>query len=94
MGFTSLERYGTTLRPELLECARCYDGILFGTISHADYPRPELGGINVSAAFRTGLDLYANIRPARTRPYLTSNLREGRRMDLVIMREATEGFLP
>ncbi|MDF2041151.1 MULTISPECIES: isocitrate/isopropylmalate dehydrogenase family protein [unclassified Pantoea] len=94
IGFTSLERYGTTLRPELLESARDYDGILLGTISHADYPRPELGGINVSAAFRTGLDLYANVRPARTRPFLTSNLREGRSMDLVIMREATEGFYP
>jgi 3-isopropylmalate dehydrogenase len=42
----------------------------------------------------TALELYANVRPARTRPFLTSNLRPGRNMDLVIMREATEGFYP
>ncbi|RPD95935.1 isocitrate/isopropylmalate dehydrogenase family protein [Candidatus Pantoea deserta] len=94
IGFASLEKYGTTLRPELLESARTYEGILLGTISHADYPKPDKGGINVSGAFRVGLDLYANVRPARTRPYITSNLREGKTMDLVIMREATEGFYP
>lgn len=94
IGFASLEKYGTTLRPALLEQARGYEGILLGTISHADYPPPEKGGINVSAAFRVGLDLYANVRPARTRPFLPSNLRDGKSMDLVIMREATEGFYP
>ncbi|MBS0970787.1 isocitrate/isopropylmalate dehydrogenase family protein [Nissabacter archeti] len=94
IGFASLEKYGTTLRPELLESARTYEGILLGTISHADYPKPDKGGINVSGAFRVGLDLYANVRPARTRSYITSNLREGKTMDLVIMREATEGFYP
>lgn len=94
IGFASLVKHGTTLRPELLESARTYEGILLGTISHADYPKPDKGGINVSGAFRVGLDLYANVRPARTRPYITSNLREGKTMDLVIMREATEGFYP
>ncbi len=94
IGFASLHKYGTTLRDDVLESARNYDGILLGTISHADYPRPEKGGKNVSACFRVGLDLYANIRPARTRPYLPSNLRAGKSMDLVIMREATEGFYP
>lgn len=94
VGFISLHKYGTTLRDETLERAKGYDGIILGTQSHADYPAPEKGGRNISAAFRTGLDLYANIRPARTRPFLQSNLREGKTMDLVIMREATEGFYP
>ncbi|GAB4444264.1 MAG: isocitrate/isopropylmalate dehydrogenase family protein [Chloroflexi bacterium OHK40] len=94
VGFASLERYGTTLRDELLERARGYDGIILGPQSHADYPVPERGGRNVSAGFRIGLDLYANIRPARTRPFLPTNLAPGKTMDLVIMREATEGFYP
>lgn len=94
VGFSSLEKYGTTLREDVLERARTYDGVILGTQSHADYPAPEAGGRNVSAGFRIGLDLYANIRPARTRPYLPTNMREGRTMDLVIMREATEGFYP
>jgi len=95
VGFASLSKHGTTLRQELLERARRdYAGIILGTQSHADYPAPEQGGRNVSAAFRVGLDLYANVRPARTRPFLESNMKPGRTMDLVIMREATEGFYP
>ena len=94
IGFASLEKHGTTLRDDLLEKARGYDGILLGTISHADYPKPAQGGVNVSAAFRGKLDLYANVRPARTRSFLESNMKPGKSMDLVIMREATEGFYP
>jgi 3-isopropylmalate dehydrogenase len=91
VGFASLEKYGTTLRSEVLEKAPGYDGVILGTQSHADYPAPEKGGINISASFRSGLDLYANVRPARSRPFLNTG---GKPMDLVIMREATEGFYP
>jgi len=55
-----------------------------------DYPPRDQGGINVSAGFRVKLDLFANVRPARSRDFLE----QGRKMDLVIMREATEGFYP
>ncbi len=54
-----------------------------------DYPPVAEGGRNVSAGFRVGLDLYANVRPARSRNFIP-NKAPG--MDLVIMREATEGF--
>jgi 3-isopropylmalate dehydrogenase len=94
VGFASLEKHGTTLREDVLQKARGYDGIILGTQSHADYPVPEKGGRNISAAFRVLLDLYANVRPARTRSFLESNMKPGKSMDLVIMREATEGFYP
>jgi 3-isopropylmalate dehydrogenase len=94
VGFESLHQYATTLRDEVLAKSRAADGIILGTQSHADYPVPEKGGRNVSAGFRIGLDLYANVRPARSRAFLPTNMREGRSMDLVIMREATEGFYP
>jgi 3-isopropylmalate dehydrogenase len=91
VGFTSLEKYGTTLRDETLEKARGYDGIILGPQSHMDYPPRDKGGPNVSAGFRVKLDLYANVRPARSRPFLN---RGAKNMDLVIMREATEGMYP
>jgi len=91
VGFASLEKYGTTLRDETLAKARTYDGIILGPQSHMDYPPREQGGRNISAGFRVGLDLYANVRPARSRPFLE---RGAKSMDLVIMREATEGFYP
>lgn len=90
-GFTSLRNHGITLRDEVLERARHCDGIILGTQSHMDYPALAEGGRNVSASFRVGLDLYANVRPARSRSSLP-NKAPG--MDLVIMREATEGFYP
>lgn len=91
-GFTSLAKYGTTLREEVLDRARTeFDGVILGTQSHMDYPPLAEGGRNVSAGFRIGLDLYANVRPARSRAFIP-NKAPG--MDLVIMREATEGFYP
>lgn len=94
VGFVSLKKHGTTLREDVLTRARTYDGVVLGTQSHADYPPPEEGGRNISAGFRVGLDLYANVRPARSRPFLRTNMSAGKSMDLVIMREATEGFYP
>lgn len=90
-GFTSLEKYGTTLRDETIERARTYDGIILGPQSHMDYPARDKGGVNVSAGFRVKLDLFANVRPARSREFLNNG---SKKMDLVIMREATEGFYP
>jgi 3-isopropylmalate dehydrogenase len=90
-GFASLEKYGSTLRDETIERARTFDGIILGPQAHMDYPPRDRGGMNVSAGFRVKLDLYANVRPARVRPFLKST---ASRMDLVIMREATEGFYP
>ena len=88
MGLASLKSQGTTLPDGILARAREVDGVILGPISHLDYPPADKGGINVSAAFRVKLDLYANVRPARSRAGL------GRPMDLVIMRECTEGFYP
>jgi 3-isopropylmalate dehydrogenase len=91
VGSVSLKKYGTTLRDEVLEKARTYDGIILGPESRMEYVNIENSGRNVSAAFRVGLDLYANVRPARSRSFLG---RGSPNMDLVIMREATEGFYP
>jgi 3-isopropylmalate dehydrogenase len=89
IGFKALKKTGTTLPDNVLEMAKKSDGIILGPISHMDYPPRDKGGVNVSAVFRVKLDLYANIRPARTREGLS---RLGQKMDLVIMRECTEGF--
>ena len=91
IGFAALEKHGTTLPDGVLARAREVDGVILGPISHLDYPARDKGGVNVSAAIRVTLDLYANVRPARTRPGLG---RTARPMDLVIMRECTEGFYP
>src|SRR3546814_10614612 len=79
----------TTLSETTFGRASAADGVILGPVSTADYPPPAQGGLNPSAEFRRRLDLYANIRPSRTRPGVRSLAAS---MDLVIVRENTEGF--
>jgi 3-isopropylmalate dehydrogenase len=90
IGFASLASHGTTLRPEVFRRAMAADGCILGPVSHLDYPPRDQGGINQSAAFRVEGDLFANIRPARSRSFLPHYGRTP--IDLVIVRECTEGF--
>jgi len=87
-GHESLQRYGTTVRPELLEMARAADGLVLGPTATFDF-NPAKGEINPSAFFRKNLDLFANIRPARTFGGVPSKVGA---FDLVVVRENTEGF--
>src|SRR3989454_5238518 len=89
IGLTALKKEGTTLPARVLDAARSSEGVILGPLSTYEYPAREKGGINPSAEFRTRLDLYANIRPARSR--LGVGL-TGKPVDLVIYRENTEGF--
>ncbi len=90
IGFAALERAGTTFPDAVFEACRVAEGILLGPVAHLEYPPRERGGLNPSGALRIGLDLYANIRPSRSREGLPHWGRTP--MDLVIVRENTEGF--
>ncbi len=90
IGHASLRTHGTTLTDAAFEAACDADGVILGPVSHHEYPPVEKGGINPSGALRKRLDLYANIRPARSRPGIPP--RCGVPVDLVIVRENTEGF--
>ncbi|MEW2573999.1 isocitrate/isopropylmalate dehydrogenase family protein [Streptomyces sp. NPDC047070] len=89
IGLASLAATGSTLPDHVLERVEQTDGVLLGPVSHYDYPPRSDGGINPSAELRIRFQLYANIRPCRSRADL-SVLRTP--MDLVIVRENTEGF--
>jgi 3-isopropylmalate dehydrogenase len=89
-GLAPLQAQGTTFPEASFEAAKAADGIVLGPVSHNDYPPADRGGINPSGALRKRLDLYANIRPARTRAEFPA--RCGKPVDLVIVRENTEGF--
>jgi 3-isopropylmalate dehydrogenase len=89
IGLASLSTQGTTLPAAVMDRICKVDGVLLGPVSHYDYPSRAEGGINPSAQLRVAFSLYANIRPCRSRSGLTM-LRKP--MDLVIVRENTEGF--
>ncbi len=90
IGFESLKAVGTTITDAVVAQARRADGVILGPVSHNEYPAVTAGGLNPSGELRKRLDLFANIRPARSRPGLPP--RCGRDIDLVIVRENTEGF--
>ncbi len=89
IGLKALAEQGTTLPDAVMARIPQVDGVILGPVSHYDYPARDKGGINPSSELRVKFDLYANIRPNLSRPGL-SILR--RPMDLVIVRENTEGF--
>jgi 3-isopropylmalate dehydrogenase len=90
VGFTALREHGTTFPTAAYEAARAADGVILGPVSHNDYPPVAEGGFNPSGELRKRLDLFANIRPARSHGGFPP--RCGVPLDLVIVRENTEGF--
>src|SRR5947207_13101198 len=90
VGLAPLKTEGTTFPEGAFAAAQAADGVILGPVSHNDYPPAEKGGINPSGALRKRLDLFANIRPAKTRAQFPA--RFGKPADLVIVRENTEGF--
>jgi len=89
IGLKTLASQGSTLPDRVMDAARSAPGIILGPVSHLDYPPRERGGINPSGELRVKLDLFANIRPAKSRMGVGLT---GKPVDLVIFRECTEGF--
>jgi 3-isopropylmalate dehydrogenase len=86
IGLKSLAEQGTTLPQAVLDAVMTADATILGPVSHYDYPQ---GQLNPSAVLRTKFELYANIRPCLSRTGLSVLPKP---MDLVIVRENTEGF--
>jgi 3-isopropylmalate dehydrogenase len=88
-GHESLKKYGATVTSMLLKKVEKADGLILGPISTYDFKDEAKGEINPSKFFRKSLDLYANIRPAKTYAGLRSPVNN---FNLIIVRENTEGF--
>jgi 3-isopropylmalate dehydrogenase len=68
---------------------RAADGLILGPTATFDFKDEQSGEINPSKYFRKNLDLFANVRPARTYPGVRNRFGA---FDLVVVRENTEGF--
>ena len=89
IGFKSLETDGTTFTEKALLKSKEADGIILGPVDHNNYPDKSEGGVNPSGILRIKLDLFANIRPAKNYKNVKSL---SKNMNLIIVRENTEGF--
>jgi tartrate dehydrogenase/decarboxylase/D-malate dehydrogenase len=73
-----------------LEKLKGFDAIFFGAVGAPDVPdHVSLWGLRLPIC--QGFDQYANVRPARVLPGVTSPLRDGEHIDWVIVRENSEG---
>jgi len=89
VGHESLRRHGSTVTPALLDKVKAADGLMLGPTATYEFKDEARGEINPSKFFRKELDLYANIRPARTWPSIPHKTDA---FDLIVVRENTEGF--
>jgi 3-isopropylmalate dehydrogenase len=89
IGLAALERLGRTVPEETHAAIMDSEGVILGPVtSHVyDIFKPEAA--NPSAYMRKAFDLYANHRPARSRAGIKARASG---VDLVVMRENTEGF--
>lgn len=88
-GLAALETHGSTLPEETASRLPAYAGWILGPVSHHLYPGDDPRYINPSGHLRKKHELYANIRPVRSFPGVPGMRQD---IDLVIVRENTEGF--
>ena len=85
-------RHGRMCPPNFLDVLGACDAIFLGAVGHPDIPdNVTLNGLLLP--IRRKFDQYANVRPAVLYPGVQSPLalRKGERIDMVVVRENTEG---
>jgi 3-isopropylmalate dehydrogenase len=91
MGYSAILEYGSAMPDVTKEALKTCDAWIMGPYDSLSYPDEVNQNRNPSGELRHEFDLYANIRPSFTIPGISSVIPE---MDLVIVRENTEGFYP
>jgi tartrate dehydrogenase/decarboxylase / D-malate dehydrogenase len=89
-GSDHFHQRGTMMPEDALDVARAHDAILLGAVGDPTVPdHVTLWGLLL--ALRQGLDLYANLRPARLLDGIPSPLEGRPQVDMLFVRENTEG---
>ncbi len=85
-GFYCIEKFGTNLPQKTVEMLKGTEACLKGPMTTPEEPGSPR---SVAVTLRSIFDLYANVRPARSLPNVTS-LKPG--IDMIVVRENTEGL--
>ena len=89
-GTDHFHEHGAMMPPDAIEVARANDAILLGAVGHPSVPdHVTLWGLLLP--LRQRLDLYANLRPARLLDGVPSRLDGRPAVDMLFVRENTEG---
>ncbi len=90
LGRAAFDKLGTTLPEGTLDKLAGLDGWLLGPIGHREYPKVP-GAVNPHPIFRRHFDMYSNIQPVKSFRSLPCVHQD---VDMVIVRENTQGFQP
>jgi tartrate dehydrogenase/decarboxylase/D-malate dehydrogenase len=89
-GTDHYHEHGVMMPADALDVVRGYDGVLLGAVGHPSVPdHITLWGLLLP--LRQGLDLWANLRPARLLDGIPSRLDGRPAVDMLFVRENTEG---
>jgi tartrate dehydrogenase/decarboxylase / D-malate dehydrogenase len=89
-GSDHYHEHGVMMPPDGLDTVRAHDAVLLGAVGHPSVPdHVTLWGLLLP--MRQGLDLWANIRPARLLEGIPSPLAGAPAVDMLFVRENTEG---
>jgi tartrate dehydrogenase/decarboxylase/D-malate dehydrogenase len=89
-GTAHFHEHGAMMPPDGLDTVRAHDGVLLGAVGDPSVPdHVTLWGLLLP--LRQGLDLWANLRPARLLDGIPSRLAERPAVDMLFVRENTEG---
>jgi tartrate dehydrogenase/decarboxylase/D-malate dehydrogenase len=89
-GTAHYHAHGAMMPEDGLETVRAHDAVLLGAVGHPSVPdHVTLWGLLLP--LRQGLDLWANLRPARLLPRVPSPLAGRPKVDMLFVRENTEG---
>jgi tartrate dehydrogenase/decarboxylase / D-malate dehydrogenase len=89
-GMTHYDRHGRVAPEDFLTTLRGFDAIFLGAVG---WPArlPDHVTLSPLIQLRQAFDLYACVRPARTFPGVPGPLRDERPIDVVVVRENSEG---
>jgi 3-isopropylmalate dehydrogenase len=90
VGLSAIQKYGSALPDDVLRALERLDGWLLGPHDSQSYPGEHRGRLNPSGLIRKHYGLFANIRPAKA--FGGPGKAVAPDIDLVIVRENTEGF--
>jgi tartrate dehydrogenase/decarboxylase / D-malate dehydrogenase len=89
-GTERYHREGSMMPADALDVVRRHDAVLLGAVGHPSVPdHVTLWGLLLP--LRQGLDLWANVRPARLLEGISSPLAGAPAVDMLFVRENTEG---
>ncbi len=89
-GVDHYHRHGALMPSDAIDIVRDHDAVLLGAVGDPSVPdHVSLWGLLLP--LRQGLDLYANVRPARLLDGVPSPLAGAPRVDMLFVRENTEG---